>query len=66
MMMSHVMMMLHVMMMSHVMMSHVMYNDAVTIQHFAGSGAFKIFHPMIFQKAMDMFYLFPDKGSLLC
>ena len=32
----------------------------------AGSGAFKIFHPMIFQKAMDMFYLFPDKGSLLC
>ncbi|XP_064384274.1 condensin-2 complex subunit D3-L-like isoform X2 [Halichondria panicea] len=25
-----------------------------------GSGAFKIFHPMLFQKTLDTFYLYPD------
>ena len=28
-----------------------------------GCGAFKIFHPMVFQKALDVFYLFPDGGE---
>ena len=29
----------------------------------AGSGAFKIFHPMLFQKALDVFYMWPERGE---
>ncbi|KAL5479917.1 hypothetical protein EMCRGX_G023519 [Ephydatia muelleri] len=29
-----------------------------------GSGAFKIFHPMIFQKALDVFYMWPERESV--
>ncbi len=28
-----------------------------------GSGAFKVFHPMLLQKALDTFYLYPDNTS---
>ena len=32
-----------------------------------GSGAFKIFHPMIFQRMLDTFHLFHDEGGrILC